>query len=258
RANRQLGPPARSPGALSPSNANSTQPSLADDPPSKTDHSSGQSDSSDAEDVDSENEKELNQFPMRNGPQRATEVTASSTAPTRRRKVPLGPGFSALDWNKLRNSGTDLKGVTAIKRYTPSEVAAHKSKEDCWMAISGKVYNVTHYLRFHPGGVGQLMRGAGKDATELFLKVHPWVNLDYLLGDKCLVGYLIPENMKTAEQKAADAAAAKSVAGPSTLWAPVKQPEPASNTATSPEATESKPDTQNTKPPAMPGSWSWF
>ncbi|KAJ3057199.1 NADPH-cytochrome P450 reductase, partial [Rhizoclosmatium hyalinum] len=42
-----------------------------------------------------------------------------------------------------------------------------------------------------------LMRGAGIDATELFMKVHPWVNMDYIMGDKCLVGYLIPESMKT-------------------------------------------------------------
>lgn len=34
------------------------------------------------------------------------------------------------------------------------------------------------------------MRGAGKDATELFMKIHPWVNVDMLL-DKCFVGYLI-------------------------------------------------------------------
>lgn len=42
------------------------------------------------------------------------------------------------------------------------------------------------------GGVGQLMRGAGKDGTQLFMKVHPWVNVDRIL-DKCHVGYLIPE-----------------------------------------------------------------
>lgn len=52
------------------------------------------------------------------------------------------------------------------------------------------MYNVTHYLKFHPGGAGQLMRGAGKDATELFLSIHPWVNVDVLL-EKCLVGYLV-------------------------------------------------------------------
>lgn len=38
-------------------------------------------------------------------------------------------------------------------------------------------------------GAEELMRGAGIDATELFDKVHPWVNYDSLLA-KCLVGPL--------------------------------------------------------------------
>ena len=59
------------------------------------------------------------------------------------------------------------------------------------MAVRGKVYNVTHFLEFHPGGPEELMRGAGKDATLLFDKYHRWVNVDSML-DKCLVGYLVP------------------------------------------------------------------
>lgn len=32
----------------------------------------------------------------------------------------------------------------------------------------GVVFNVTRYMDFHPGGVKELMRGVGKDATKLF------------------------------------------------------------------------------------------
>lgn len=38
-------------------------------------------------------------------------------------------------------------------------------------------------------GLEELMRGAGTDATQLFEKVHPWVNYDSLLA-KCLIGPL--------------------------------------------------------------------
>jgi len=38
-------------------------------------------------------------------------------------------------------------------------------------SLAGKVYNVSSYLDFHPGGVEELMRGAGKDATGLFDEV---------------------------------------------------------------------------------------
>ena len=53
----------------------------------------------------------------------------------------------------------------------------------------GKVYNVTRYMRFHPGGVDYLMQGAGKDATRLFNKYHKWVNAEFML-QRCLVGVL--------------------------------------------------------------------
>jgi cytochrome b involved in lipid metabolism len=45
------------------------------------------------------------------------------------------------------------------------------TQEDAWTAIQGKVYNITPYLKFHPGGVKDLMRCAGKDGTRLFSKL---------------------------------------------------------------------------------------
>lgn len=44
----------------------------------------------------------------------------------------------------------------------------HRSKDDAWTAINGKVYNITPYLDYHPGGVPELMRVAGRDGTKLF------------------------------------------------------------------------------------------
>lgn len=55
-------------------------------------------------------------------------------------------------------------------RVTPSLLATHKdaSKGDQWTAINGRVYNLTPYAKFHPGGVKELMRCAGRDGTKLF------------------------------------------------------------------------------------------
>ncbi|EGF79627.1 hypothetical protein BATDEDRAFT_35179 [Batrachochytrium dendrobatidis JAM81] len=114
-------------------------------------------------------------FPMIGGPQRAS----LSTGPGIRRKVGLLPGYSPLDWARLKSSNTDMRaGITQLQRFTKEDLALHKSKTDMWMSFRGKVYNVTPYVSFHPGGSAQLMRGAGKDITELFLKIHPWVNID--------------------------------------------------------------------------------
>jgi cytochrome-b5 reductase len=58
------------------------------------------------------------------------------------------------------------------------------------MAVRGKVYNVTHFMDFHPGGPDELLKGVGRDATQLYDKYHSWVNVDAFLG-KCFIGYLI-------------------------------------------------------------------
>lgn len=107
-----------------------------------------------------------------------------------RNKTALKPGFSLVGWIRLGSSGADLNGFGG-KTITVShqELAKHNKPEDCWMAVRGKVYNVTRYLDFHPGGRDQLLRGAGKDATNLFDQYHAFVNVDQLLA-KCFVGPL--------------------------------------------------------------------
>jgi cytochrome b involved in lipid metabolism len=103
-------------------------------------------------------------------------------------------------------------------RIPPSVLKQHRTKEDAWSAFNGKVYNITPYLAFHPGGERELMRVAGRDGTELFsecslflffsltlilnhlrfyllirpVKTHAWVNIDFML-DSCMVGFLVSE-----------------------------------------------------------------
>ncbi|KAF7327998.1 Cytoplasm protein [Mycena kentingensis (nom. inval.)] len=122
-----------------------------------------------------------------------TTTTQKPQKPTKKReKVALAPGHSPLDWAALKSCGTDLRGVDALTRIPPSVLKQHRSKSDAWTAINGKVYNITAYLPFHPGGERELMRVAGRDGTYLFASTHAWVNADFML-DTCLVGFLIPE-----------------------------------------------------------------
>jgi len=51
--------------------------------------------------------------------------------------------------------------------YTLADVAQHATQLDCWLAIEGKVYDVTDFIGKHPGGKA-ILRGCGKDATVLF------------------------------------------------------------------------------------------
>lgn len=53
------------------------------------------------------------------------------------------------------------------------ELAKHNTKEDLWVAVEGKVYDVTKFQAKHPGGSSILNKVAGTDATKHFLKFHP-------------------------------------------------------------------------------------
>jgi cytochrome b involved in lipid metabolism len=54
--------------------------------------------------------------------------------------------------------------------YTLAQVAEHSTQDNCWIAIEGKVYNVTSFISGHPGG-NKILQGCGKDATDLFNKI---------------------------------------------------------------------------------------
>lgn len=56
------------------------------------------------------------------------------------------------------------------------------------MVIGGKVYDITDYIRFHPGGL-EIMKGAGRDGTQLYMRYHPWVNVEALVGNY-MIGFL--------------------------------------------------------------------
>lgn len=95
-----------------------------------------------------------------------------------------------MDWIRLGSSGEDLTGTNGLIRpITLQEVALHNKPNDAWIAIRGKVYNITRYMDFHPGGGEELMKGAGKEATKIFEDVHAWVNYEQLLS-KCFLGPL--------------------------------------------------------------------
>eukprot|EP00058_Branchiostoma_floridae_P018473 XP_002603962.1 hypothetical protein BRAFLDRAFT_71750 [Branchiostoma floridae] len=94
-----------------------------------------------------------------------------------------------MDWIRLSKS-KDLSGTGGrLQNVTPEELAKHDKEGNVWTAIRGKVYNVTAYAEYHPGGAEELMRAAGKDGTDLFNEVHRWVNYESML-ESCLVGRL--------------------------------------------------------------------
>jgi len=92
---------------------------------------------------------------------------------------------------------------TALRPVTMAEVRQHASEHSCWMVIRNMVYDVTAYLRYHPAGINEIMRGAGDDATLLFQEYHAWVNIASMLKS-CLIGPLHTENITVPTIDASD------------------------------------------------------
>lgn len=56
--------------------------------------------------------------------------------------------------------------------YTLAEVSERDSAAECWVAIDGGVYDLTEWIRSHPGGTGAILNLCGKDGTTSFTSQH--------------------------------------------------------------------------------------
>jgi len=126
------------------------------------------------------------------GPPANSAQRAGSNA---RGKILLSPGHSPMDWAALSRS-KNLAGVPSLQRVTPSQLKQMTGRKGkpAWSSYQGKVYNITPYLPFHPGGEPELIKAAGRDGEKLFMEVHPWVNWEGMMGSSCLVGILVSES----------------------------------------------------------------
>ncbi|KAI9745068.1 MAG: hypothetical protein M1818_001346 [Claussenomyces sp. TS43310] len=124
---------------------------------------------------------------------------SSAGPPARRRgKIQLSPGHSPLDWAALCSSSPSLSGLPADAPYLrvpPSLLKRFDGRRgrDAWTVLGGRVYNVSPYLPYHPGGGPELLRCAGADGSRLFADIHPWVNWEGML-EACLVGVAVTED----------------------------------------------------------------
>ena len=79
----------------------------------------------------------------------------------------LGAGCSSAPVANTQNSvQTNPAQPVAQESLNIAQVARHNTASDCWMAIDGKVYNVTSYLPNHPGG--DISVYCGTDASSAF------------------------------------------------------------------------------------------
>jgi len=60
----------------------------------------------------------------------------------------------------------------SVNGYTLAQVSARNSAAGCWVVIDGGVYDLTQWIRSHPGGSGAILNLCGKDGTSGFTSQH--------------------------------------------------------------------------------------
>ncbi|XP_005093182.1 acyl-CoA 6-desaturase [Aplysia californica] len=71
------------------------------------------------------------------------------------------------------------KGTKAVNGTAPhkrevtfDELSKHNKRDDQWLLINGKAYDVTEFAKKHPGGAKILNHYAGEDATDAWVAFH--------------------------------------------------------------------------------------
>jgi cytochrome b involved in lipid metabolism len=62
--------------------------------------------------------------------------------------------------------------VMAAKSYSLSQVKKHHTAANCWSIVGRNVYNLTGWVKKHPGGSSTISAMCGKNATVAFNKRH--------------------------------------------------------------------------------------
>jgi L-lactate dehydrogenase (cytochrome) len=76
---------------------------------------------------------------------------------------------------------------------TPEIVSQHNTRDDLWIVLNGKVYDLTNFLTNHPGGQKILLKYGGKDATKIFTPIHPPDAIEKFLPAENYLGPLVGE-----------------------------------------------------------------
>jgi len=76
---------------------------------------------------------------------------------------------SLAHWLEFKKT---IKTKWPLRRYSREEVRRHCTHGDFWVVLCGRVYDITPYLDFHPGGAEIFLEFAGQDVTVPFSKFN--------------------------------------------------------------------------------------
>lgn len=90
---------------------------------------------------------------------------------------------------------------TQARKLAGSDVAKHNSRQDCWVIVHGRAYDVTEFMPEHPGGPQIILKYAGRDATEQYDPIHPPDTLDKYLDQSKHLGEVDMSSVEKEEKE---------------------------------------------------------
>ncbi|GAB6021065.1 hypothetical protein CHUAL_003699 [Chamberlinius hualienensis] len=130
----------------------------------------------------------------------ALSIQSESWWPSRERKTSVtlkiaasGLTIQSETWwpSPERKTSVTTSSLRPFREYSLEEVSWHWEAHDCWIVMYDKVYDVTDFLKEHPGGYEVLLEHAGRDATVAFRgSNHSKAAVNSM--EQYLIGVLIP------------------------------------------------------------------
>ena len=85
----------------------------------------------------------------------------------------IGPlGSASAGSGSTTGKGSAGAGAAAVVALTAAEVQKHNTGSDCWSVIKGEVYDLTSYVKDHPGGASLIKAICGKAGSAAFSGQH--------------------------------------------------------------------------------------
>ena len=95
----------------------------------------------------------------------------------------VGNAVEVVEWKETQGrggggggggggEGERRKEKEEKKSITMAELEKHNSKDDCWMALHGTVYDLGEFAEEHPPGAESIWNLCGLEATEVFEAIH--------------------------------------------------------------------------------------
>jgi cytochrome b involved in lipid metabolism len=87
------------------------------------------------------------------------------------KKIPVDDSRERTSHKTAKKSKPN-KPKEPLQQFSMEEIAEHTLPKDCWVALHGRVYDLSDFIEQHPGGLSSILSLAGTDGTKFFDGVH--------------------------------------------------------------------------------------